>query len=379
MKNILFIGHESDLNGASKSLLNIISILENTNNIYVLTSYSEGAFYDELQKHTVEILVYPFFRWSVKKHYSRFALKNEYIWFKQKLAWKKIMSKTNEATASAVAEIVKKEKIDVIHTNTGVLNIGAMIKNRVGDSVKHIWHIREFADLDFDMYPLISRKKYSSYMNNNTDKFICISKAVYDHYDFLENDKKIIIYNGIDNVNKITQHTSHSGVNFLISGRISETKGQHEAVSACEKLMERGFSDFRLYIAGSGNLYFDIPEKCREHIILLGQVSNMPELRKDMDVELVCSKAEAFGRVTAEAMMGGLPVIGSNTGGTPELILSGNTGFLYEYGNAYDLADKMQFFIEDKTRIASIAVDSQKYALENFTIERCVSEIYKNY
>ena len=42
--NILYIGHERDLNGASMSLLGIIDELINYNNIFVLSSYSDGPF-----------------------------------------------------------------------------------------------------------------------------------------------------------------------------------------------------------------------------------------------------------------------------------------------------------------------------------------------
>lgn len=379
MKKVLFIGHESDLNGASISLLNIISVLENDYKIYVLTSYKEGAFYDELKKHKVKILVYPFYRWLVKKHYSRFAIKNEIIWIEKKLKWKFKESGVNEATAATIAKIIMIEGIDVIHSNTGVINIGAMIKSKVSSNVKHIWHLREFGNDDFDMYPLVSQIKYHSFMNANADTFICISKAIEKHYSWISADKKAIVYNGIDKENYIKSHTEHSGVNFLISGRLSETKGQREAVEACLKLVNDGFTDFVLNIAGAGRIYFEVPKECEKNIVFLGQVSDMPGLRENMDVELVCSKAEAFGRVTAEAMMSGLPVIGSNTGGTPELIKNGRTGFLYQYGNTADLAEKMKFFLQDKSKIKVMADEAQQYALEHFTIERCVAEIIGYY
>lgn len=61
---ILFIGHEKDVNGASKSLLNIISQFEEKNKIYVLTSFGEGEFVNELKQHKVKILVEKFYLWK---------------------------------------------------------------------------------------------------------------------------------------------------------------------------------------------------------------------------------------------------------------------------------------------------------------------------
>ena len=185
----------------------------------------------------MQILVYPYYRWVVRRHCSRFAVKSEAIWLKRCFDWKCKESKVNESTAEIVSGIIKKKGISVIHTNTSVVNIGAMIKQRLGEEVKHIWHIREFGDADFDMYPLVGRKLFFEYMNANADTFICISKSIEKHYSGLLKDKKVVVYNGIDKTNSIVELEDHSGVNFLISGRISETKGQKEAVQACIKLL----------------------------------------------------------------------------------------------------------------------------------------------
>lgn len=369
--NILLIGHESDLNGASKSLINIADVLEKKHSVYVLTAFNSGAFYNELKKHNVKIIYYPFFRWCV----ARTTKKN---WVKRVVKWNFYEKFVNELSACRIARIVKKNGIEIIHTNSSVVNIGALIKKYTG--VKHIWHIREFGDLDFQMYPLLKKRRFYRFMNRYTDYFICISKAISEHYDHLSNEKKRIIYNGIDADYHIQREIGqHSCVNFLIAGRISRAKGQIYAVKACKRLVDSGVTDFHLYIAGAGHLDTELKGRVKNHITLLGLVENINEIRKGMDVELVCSEAEAFGRVTAEAMMGGIPVIGSNTGGTVELIKDGETGFLYEHKNVEDLAGKMQFMIENGQARNDMGEKARKYAEKNFTIDRCVSEIVKLY
>lgn len=370
--NILFIGHEADLNGASRSLLNLISILENNHNIYVLTSFNKGAFYEALKQHNVQVLVFPYYRWCVKKHSSK-------SWIKQLIKWNLKYKYVNMSTAKKIAEYAVKNNIDIIHSNTGVVNVGALISKF--SKIKHVWHIREFGDMDFNMYPLVNKNKYYKEMNNNTDAFICISKAIYNHYKELDSSKKHIIYNGVDNKNFISAEDKiHSDtLRILIAGRVSEEKGQKQAVKACEKLISKGIDNFVLYIAGAGNLDYEISEDMLKHIKILGLVSDMPELRKKIDVELVCSKAEAFGRTTAEAMMGGIPVIGSNTGGTVELIKDGETGFLYEYGNIDDLSEKIEKFIVNPMLVSKMGLNAKKYAESHFTIERCADEIMQLY
>ena len=82
---------------------------------------------------------------------------------------------------------------------------------------------------------------------------------------------------------------------------------------------------------------------------------------------LVCSKYEAFGRVTVEAMMAGCLVIGANSGGTIELIEDGSTGVLFESGDYVDLVNKMIYVIENKNNAKKIAKNGRNVALQRFT------------
>ena len=88
----------------------------------------------------------------------------------------------------------------------------------------------------------------SRFMNKYTDKFICISRAIMEHYSYLDANKKVLVYNGISNDAIIdeSERLSHQDVHILIAGRLSETKGQHEAIAACELLIKHGIIDFEL-------------------------------------------------------------------------------------------------------------------------------------
>lgn len=371
--NILFVGHEDQLNGASKSLLNIISVLKNEpkNVIHVLTAYSSGPFYDELRKLNVEILVKPYHRWCLPKG-------NSTSWIKSKLRWSLQYRFLNKITAKEVAKYIKQHSIEIVHVNSSVINIGAEIKRYT--DVKLVWHFREFGDLDFNMAPLVSKRSFYSTINKYADKIICISNAIEKHYSIVDGKKKIVVYNGVDDANIIQNKQYSQGiVRFLIAGRIEHSKGQEDAIKACEYLIEKGINSFKLFVAGTGDLKLHISEPLKANVQILGQVKNMPCLRENIDVELVCSRAEAFGRVTVEAMLGGSPVIGSNTGGTPELVSDGETGFLYEYKNIEALAKKMQYFIDHQEIIPLMGNNAQRYALKNFLIERCVYEIERVY
>ena len=56
----------------------------------------------------------------------------------------------------------------------------------------------------------------------------------------------------------------------------------------------------------------------------------------------MATKSETFGMVTIEALASGVPVIGSNAGGTPEILEKGKLGILFEALDANDLAAKLE-------------------------------------
>lgn len=367
---ILYIAHESQLNGASKSLLDLVHEYEGKHTIYVLTAFNYGPFYEELKKTSAQVIVRPYYRWVIKKE-------NHRQWIQENLKWILKRKITNKLTVHQVSDFCIEHKIDIIHTNSSVIDIGAQIAHIT--KIKHIWHIREFADLDFDMYPYISKSKYHSALSNGADSFICNSHAVARHYDFIPHEKLNVVYNGVSLKNYIESTKRESdAINFLIAGRYSVAKGQDEAIRAAELLQKQGIQNFILNIAGSMTEKISIPESLKKNIVIYGEVRDMPQLRKNMDVELVCSRAEAFGRVTIEAMMGGIPVIGSNTGGTVELIENEVNGLLYEYNNIFDLALKMKYMIENSAARLEMGKRAQMFA-RNFDTKACAQNIEKIY
>ena len=76
-------------------------------------------------------------------------------------------------------------------------------------------------------------------------------------------------------------------------------------------------------------------------------------------------------------MRSGLAIIGSNTGGTVEIIENGKTGLLYQQGNPEDLADKIEKVYLDREYMKMLAKQGYEYSQNHFTAEQNVSEIWK--
>lgn len=373
--NILYIAHEggNDFNGASRSLLTIVKHFSDdaSNRIYVLIPQKGGKLERELTSLNCTLLVRPFHRWMVYRE------RRPWRWWKAKYLWK-AQCKENEKLVGELADYCVKHQIELIHTNSSVVSIGALVSAKTG--IPHIWHFREFAQEDFNMYPLVSQKEWCSTVSRHHSAIITVSEAVRLKYLSLMPKANIItVYNGIPMPQENPPKTERSDekFNLLISGLISAAKGQEMAVRVMLKLLEKGYTDIELYLAGKGSTDHLKALCCayEANFHFLGQVDGLSKLRSEMDVELVCSRSEAFGRVTVEAMAEKLPVIGTNAGGTPELISDGVTGFLVEPNDVDALAEKIEYLYLHRDECRKMGEAAYQSVIHTFTVENLVDRI----
>lgn len=348
--NILLITHEMNLGGASKSLVTLASELkERGHNVTVILPLIKGQVYNDLKKRKIRTHLM-FFGWRVTSKYWNPLIR---IGFK-------ILYLFEDLYVKSIVNIIKKYDIEIIHSNSSVIDIG--IKAAIRANKPHIWHYREFQDFyGFDYIP--NKNKRIKLLSKSKGRVVLISYKLCEYYnDEVPQNIIRIIYNGIPNVFLNDKYrTSVIGkkerVRFLLSGNFHRNKRHDIAIAAAKILFEMGYRNFELLIAGAIANIADSEKYEKElrdqamdmsdRIKFLGFVEDMVELRKNTDVELVCSNLEAFGRVTIEAMMGSNPVIASNSGANPELIEEGINGFLFDLNDTQQLVAKMQIFLDD--------------------------------
>ncbi len=195
-----------------------------------------------------------------------------------------------------------------------------------------------------------------------------------------------MIHNGI-NDEQILQRTrcDINRVEFCVVGLLSQTKNQLEVLHAVSELIDKKYSGFHVSFFGDGDEYKQImvnyikENNLSDFITLNGYLPNASSKLHEFDIGIVSSLCEAFGRVTVEYMFAKLPVIGTNTGGTPEIILDNKTGFLYESGKPTDLARKMAFFIDNKETINVFGNAGYQRATECFSINSNTDKVFKLY
>ena len=82
----------------------------------------------------------------------------------------------------------------------------------------------------------------------------------------------------------------------------------------------------------------------------------------------MCSRSEAFGRVTVEYLRRGRPVIGTRSGGTPELVEDGVTGFLYEPGDCTALAHRIELLASSNAMLTEFSKAALERNVDRFLI-----------
>ncbi|MBN8585587.1 MAG: glycosyltransferase [Ignavibacteria bacterium] len=251
------------------------------------------------------------------------------------------------------AFILKKYKFDLIYTNTSTVSFGAFIAKLL--KLPHLWHFREFGFEDhgyiYDLGNVIS-KKLTNYLST-----LCLvnSNAVLNKYkNFINTDKLFLLYeayydNNIYNITADFKPSFSSKLNCIIIGTIHRGKQQLDAIKAVDVCRKHGI-DVSLTILGSGDpiykneiIDYINQNKLNSYITFIDNIENPKKILPFYDILLMCSKNEAFGLVTLEALECGVPVIGTKSGGTVELINDNINGLLYNPGDFVDLAGKISY------------------------------------
>jgi glycosyltransferase involved in cell wall biosynthesis len=169
---------------------------------------------------------------------------------------------------------------------------------------------------------------------------------------------------------------------LLCVGRLIPIKG-HDVLLRAVARARRVVRDLTLDIAGSGPLEAELRSQAAElgldgAVRFLGQVSSVPYA--ESAVVVVPSLGEGFGMVALEAMERGRPVLASDVGGLPEIVVDGETGLVVPVGDADALAWAIAELAANLPRAAALGEAGRARALAEFRQERCTErheELYR--
>lgn len=163
----------------------------------------------------------------------------------------------------------------------------------------------------------------------------------------------------------------------LTAGKLSLGKGTYILLEAARRLSVTN-PDVQFLLAGKGSVRGHIPSNVR----LLGSVpqAELMQLYRVADVVVVPSVwPEPLSRVILEAMAAGKPVIGTDVGGTPEIIHNGVTGLIVPAGDAVALVAAIQRLTDDPLLSKRMGEAGRECAAERFGAERLSARLVEIY
>jgi colanic acid/amylovoran biosynthesis glycosyltransferase len=193
-------------------------------------------------------------------------------------------------------------------------------------------------------------------------------------------------------INPVPLKEKNAGSYFLSVGRLVEVKGFTYSITAFSALAER-FSGVQYYIAGNGpfrdSLCRQIKQlRLEDKVFLLGEKTgdeleplyNRAAALVFPSIRAPDGSEEGQGLVIQEAESRGIPVIATNTGGIPDGIISGVTGWLVPEKDPAALCEKMVFFLEHPEKQREFGEAGYRFAVANYDnvllAKRLVDEVY---
>lgn len=288
----------------------------------------------------------------------------------------------NQISVARIVRLLRKESCILLHINTSYSYVGALAAQKT--RLPFVWHLRELLEEDQGKTLWNRAKDYT--LIQKADRVIAISTCVYKKYASIISPSRLrMILNGIDAecfYRPEKRIFNSSDLIFIYGGGYGDYKGAKDMITAFRLLISRGFLDFRVQLIGEApDTFRSFVEQngLSPFVSYMGIQEDVAQFYKNSDIAFCCSRMEAFGRKTVEAMLAGTLVIAADTGGTLDIIKHGETGLLYHHGDPGDLAEMILFAVTHPEEMKKIASGGQAFAVENLTARINAASIAKEY
>lgn len=285
-------------------------------------------------------------------------------------------------------KILRQFSPDIIHSNSSTLAIGYYTACFL--RVPHIWHIREYGDLDFNYHYYPNKKIQQSRYQLDNSYTICITKDIQKYNNLSNQYRSTVIYDGVLSKD-CTTYKKDKKPYFLYAGRLEQAKGIIPLIDAYSEYLKKTTSPLHLYVAGGGadSYIEEVKIKIQQYgiskyIKLLGIRKDILEIYSHAKAFIVPSLSEGFGFITAEAMFSGCLVIGNNTAGTKEQFDNGKEITGEEIALRYSTQEQLIQHLIDVTNNPSLEYEAmilrgQAVAKQLYSIEENANKIHKFY
>lgn len=365
IKKILFLHHGGFRNRGSEKVL--LSLLDNLDRDYFepLLVCNHKHFAADAKKQGIETIQIIWPEVMIEKGYIRL----QFIGVLKTIFWLK--------------SLIKCKSIDLVVCNSGVTTQSGYYAARLSGipSVSYL-------------HALYTKRYIYLYRLHKTSLAVFVSNAIKTAMNNkVTFNNKLVIHNGIDTEqfkpvakqNKNQIEGLQIDINKPVIGQVGcliYGKGIDLLIEAAKRLIQKEI-EFHIVLVGSGPDEDEFKTMVKhyklENYITFAGETDSPELfyKHIFDINVLASRTEAFGITLAEGAACGLPCVGANTNGIPEIICDTKTGFLFEPGNADDLADKLETLINNSALRKQMGQKGRDYVVDNLSETKQIAEFNK--
>lgn len=298
------------------------------------------------------------------------------------------------ALAAKMAEVVDREKIDILHVHYAMPHaISAILAKELAEHrVKIITtlHGTDITVLGIDQ----SFKKMIKYGIEKSDAVTAVSNSLVDQTkrQIGTNRDISVIYNFVDEKEYTKRDMTSIRDQYGISpnekviihiSNFRKVKRVEDIIKTFKRI--NNHVESKLLLVGDGPeisaAFNQVRElELQEDVLFLGKQKKVSDLLSIADLKLLMSEKESFGLVLLEAMSCEVPCIGTKVGGIPEVIKHEETGFLVELGDTERAADYAINLLTNSELLKEFSHNARKRAREKFhstVIVKEYTDLYK--
>jgi glycosyltransferase involved in cell wall biosynthesis len=264
---------------------------------------------------------------------------------------------------ASIGSLIRQLRIDLVHTNMEVVLDGGLAAKALG--LPHVMHYRGNT---YDRPKLVFDGLTRAW-TALSDRVFCISngcaeifrkRGLGEKVEVLYNPVDVTVFADANRKERVRQELGATEDQLLVGtvGRIHPRKNLETFIAACAEVGSR-VPSARFVVVGAAEGTQENEYLCRlqrqakdagiaERLVFAGARRDMPQVMKALDVFVLCSRHEGFGRVVAEAMAGGRPVVVSDEGAMPELVEQGREGYRVSALDGPAFAERIRTLLADR-------------------------------
>ena len=292
-------------------------------------------------------------------------------------------------TALAIKNLCQQQRIDLVHIHSAKSHSIAVLSATFGNPTPMVLSRR----VDFPIRQ--NRSTQWKYNHSSIRKIVCVSEAIERivRRGIKVPDKCTTVYSGVDihrfrpPVGFLRKRFSLDEATLLVvnTSAIADHKDYFTFVDTAEAFQSSGL-DARFIIIGDGPeqeaICQYIAQKNLENMVLMtGFINNLEEVLPEADIFLITSKTEGLGTSVLDAFACRVPVVATQAGGIPEMVIHQETGLLAEVGDTVALAKHLETIMQEPALKEQMVENAYQRLLSQFTKEKMAQgtvDIYRS-